>query len=161
MLTTFLGGLAIGSLVLAKRVDRMRAPYRFFGFLEIGVGVAALGTVVLLSRYTEVHDSLLVLFQVRTWNALALVKFVEATLVILVPTLLMGMTFPVVSRLYARDMTRVGGKIGQPLKNPVTDVPADRLEHQRRQQTARLSHGGDDQGVALAAGFPRAGRAGE
>ncbi len=112
MLTTFLGGLAIGSLVLAKRVDRMRAPYRFFGFLEIGVGVAALGTVVLLSRYTEVHDSLLVLFQVRTWNALALVKFVEATLVILVPTLLMGMTFPVVSRLYARDMTRVGGKIG-------------------------------------------------
>ncbi len=112
MLTTFLGGLAIGSLVLAKRVDRMRAPYRFFGFLEVGVGVAALGTVVLLSRYTEVHDSLLVLFQVRTWNALALVKFVEATLVILVPTLLMGMTFPVVSRLYARDMTRVGGKIG-------------------------------------------------
>ncbi len=112
MLTTFLGGLALGSLLLARRIDRLRSGFRLFGVLEIGIGIAALGTVLFLSRFPAVHDFLLILFRVRSWTGLSAVKFVEAALIILVPTLLMGMTFPLVTRLYARDLPRLGSRVG-------------------------------------------------
>lgn len=112
MLATFLAGLAMGSFLLAGRADRLRSGYRLFGVLEILIGGAALLSIVLLSRFTEIHETLLVLFQVNSWSMLAAVKFVEAALVILLPSLLMGMTFPLVSSLYARNLGRIGSRIG-------------------------------------------------
>ncbi|MFH1681114.1 MAG: fused MFS/spermidine synthase [Candidatus Eisenbacteria bacterium] len=112
MLTTFLGGLALGSLVLAPRVDRLRSGFRLFGILEVLIGATALLSVVLLSQYHKIHNSLLMVLEVQSWEQLAAVKFIEAALVILVPTLLMGMTFPLVTTLYARDLRRIGRRVG-------------------------------------------------
>jgi spermidine synthase len=113
MLTTFLGGLALGSLLLSPRVDRLRSGFRLFGILEILIGAAALLSVLLLSRFAGIHDALLILFRVESWSALALVKYVEALLVVFVPTLLMGMIFPLVTSLYARDLENIGARVGR------------------------------------------------
>ena len=112
MLTTFLAGLALGSFALSGRVARLRSGLRLFGWLEIGIGAAALGTVWLLSQYPQLHGAILVLLKVRSWGDLVRVKFIEAGLVVLVPTLLLGMTFPLVSQLYARGSARLGLRIG-------------------------------------------------
>ncbi|MFN8178407.1 MAG: fused MFS/spermidine synthase [bacterium] len=112
MLTTFLAGLALGSFALAGRVERMRHGFRLFGLLEIGIGAAALGTILLLAHYPALHGALLVAFRVHGWGDLVRVKFVEAALVVFLPTLLLGMTFPLVSQLYARDLPQLGRRIG-------------------------------------------------
>jgi spermidine synthase len=112
MLTTFLAGLALGSFALAGRVARLRRGVLVFGILEIGIGAAALGTIALLAHYPALHGALLVLLGVRDWGDLVRAKFVEAGLVVLAPTLLLGMTFPLVSQLYARDLPQLGRRIG-------------------------------------------------
>ncbi len=112
MLTVFLGGLGVGSLLFAREVRDPAKGFRIFGLLEIGIGAAALSTIALLYRFPDIHDSLIILLRVESWNALALVKLVEAALVILVPTLLMGATFPIVSRLVTRDLEHVGRSVG-------------------------------------------------
>jgi spermidine synthase len=112
MLTTFLAGLGLGSLALSGRIARVSRGLVLLGVVEIAIGAAALGTIALLSRYPDVHDALLVLFRVRSWNELTMVKLVEAGLVVLVPTFLMGTTFPLVAQLYARDPARLGRRVG-------------------------------------------------
>lgn len=42
VLTTFMGGLALGSEVLGRKADRVRSPLRMFAFLQFGIGVYAL-----------------------------------------------------------------------------------------------------------------------
>ena len=42
VLAAFMGGLALGSLVLGRRASQSARPLRFYGLLEIGVGVSAL-----------------------------------------------------------------------------------------------------------------------
>ncbi|MBN1825095.1 MAG: fused MFS/spermidine synthase [Candidatus Eisenbacteria bacterium] len=113
MLSVFLFGLALGSMILAPRVDRLRRGFALFGALEIGIGVAALLSVALLAHFPHVSDLLILLFRVASWERLAIVKFVEAVLVVFLPTLLMGMTFPLVSTLYARDIGQIGERVGR------------------------------------------------
>ena len=45
VLATFLGGLALGALVLGRFADRSNKPLRFYGFLEIGAGITAFAAV--------------------------------------------------------------------------------------------------------------------
>ena len=112
MLATFLAGLAIGSFLLSRRVDHVRSGLRLFAILEILIGAAALFSIVLLSRFTEIHESLLSILRVNSWNMLTAVKFIESALIIFLPSLLMGMTFPLVSSICAQNLKHVGSRIG-------------------------------------------------
>src|SRR5580692_9844222 len=57
VLATYLGGLALGAWVVGGRVDRSARPLRFYGRLEIAIGVLALLTAPLL-RFFEPIDRL-------------------------------------------------------------------------------------------------------
>src|SRR5204862_7941016 len=48
VLAIFMGGLGVGSIVLGKRADATRNPLALYGFLEVGVAVAATLTPALL-----------------------------------------------------------------------------------------------------------------
>ena len=41
VLASYMAGLALGSLVLGKVADRFKNPLRLFGFLELGIAIAA------------------------------------------------------------------------------------------------------------------------
>lgn len=111
MLTTFLTGIAIGSMIITRRADRTRNPVVLLALLEIGIGVSAFLATPLLDR--------LPLLFLRFASTLgtgfvpsAIVNFVLAALVMIVPTLLMGATFPVAARIFAKDLRHVGSSIG-------------------------------------------------
>ena len=41
VLGAFMAGLALGSWWLGRRADRVSSPLRFYGLLEIGIGISA------------------------------------------------------------------------------------------------------------------------
>ncbi len=111
MLTTFLVGIALGSLVATRFADRVKNPPAFLALLEIGIGLTALVATPLLDRLPLLFLKITGVFGTGFASG-ALVQFVISALVMIVPTLLMGATFPLAARIYARDLAHLGRAIG-------------------------------------------------
>jgi spermidine synthase len=110
VLASFLLGLGLGSLVMARRVDRLRDPAMAFGLLHVAIAVAvALGlAVVPLLPYA--HASLVGWVDgVDTLHLL----FLLAAPIVLVPTALFGAAFPVLIRIYTSRASQVGEGMGR------------------------------------------------
>jgi spermidine synthase len=102
VLAAFMGGLALGSALAGRFATRIRSPLRAYGWIEIGVAVYALAVPVLF----RLVDSLYVLI----WNqfqpgyyAFNIWRFVLSSLVLLIPTTLMGATLPVLAAAIFRS----------------------------------------------------------
>jgi len=111
MLTTFLLGLAVGSAVFARIAQRTRHPGRIFGCLVVAIGLTVFGSMVLFGRLPYWYMSLYETMP-KTWTNVIWVQFLLSVGLMIVPTFLMGGTFPLVARIYATDLARVGGRIG-------------------------------------------------
>jgi spermidine synthase len=111
MLTTFLIGIAAGSYLIGRDADRSRRPVVLLACLEIGIGVFALIATPLLDRLPLIFIHLAAATG-GGFAALSFVHFLFAALVMIVPTLLMGATFPVAARIFARDLAHVGSTVG-------------------------------------------------
>ena len=111
---TFLVGLALGSFVCRRWVDRLRNPYFALGAIEMGVGLTALVTIPLLPFLLGIDSGLQSLmpsgFPSRLGTTAA--NFAITFLVILAPTACMGATLPVVSRIYVSEVRGLGRKMG-------------------------------------------------
>lgn len=96
VISAFLGGLAIGSLIFGTVADRLsaRGLIKLYALLESGIGITAAATLILLPAikiiYANFSDGSSVTF------SLLFVKFFLTIIVLLVPTILMGATLPVV-----------------------------------------------------------------
>jgi spermidine synthase len=93
LLGTFMGGMCLGSLGLARLVSRQRHPLRVYAILEIAIGVSGilmLGAIPLVEVvYTAV---------VGHGIPGLLLRGLFAALCLLPPTIMMGATLPAVSR---------------------------------------------------------------
>lgn len=103
VLVAFMGGLALGNAWLGAKADRVRRPLALYGWLEIGIAAYAL---VFPHYYDFCHDAYISLARHLTpGSAPALgLKFTFSLLTILVPTVLMGGTLPVMIRLVTRSL---------------------------------------------------------
>jgi spermidine synthase len=110
VLATFLGGLALGAWLLGRRIDRHPWPLRFYGYLEIGVGSAALLGTVALRLFEPLHQAAAVRLSPGS-PLLLLVRVAIASVVVLPATLLMGATLPAITR----DVVARMGKVGRDL----------------------------------------------
>src|SRR5262249_22718751 len=110
VLTAFMGGLALGSYYFGRRSETVARPLRFYGLLEIGIGVYGLAVPLIFASLPTVYHSLFNLH--LSFFALSIIRFVFATLVLIVPTALMGATLPILSSFYARDIARIGLRVG-------------------------------------------------
>jgi spermidine synthase len=106
MLTTFLLGLGLGGAAVgAARRRRPRWGYwRLFAYLEAGIGVCGLVTMLAFLARRGGHPS----FLQRTLS-----EFGTAALVMLVPTTLMGAAFPIACHLFASGVQRTGRSVGE------------------------------------------------
>ena len=107
VLAAFMAGMAIGSWWIGKAADRSRNCLRLYAWLELGIALAALVTHLLLSRIGPAHLALFELFGFST-TSFALVRFIMAFLLVMIPTLLMGATMPVLARFLVNHRTLVG-----------------------------------------------------
>jgi spermidine synthase len=101
LLAVFMGGLALGSWLIGKASRRLSRPATTYGILEAGVAVFALSTPFLFDAIQRGY-----VFAFRHGGEdpgwLMLVRAALAAAALLPPTILMGGTFPVLSRLVER-----------------------------------------------------------
>lgn len=111
VLTSFMGGLALGSWLGGRAADRVRSPLRAFGAVEVGIGLGALLVPVLLDLvervYAGIHDR-----WPETLVLLTVARLVCSGLVLLVPTTLMGASLPLLSRHVAEGGGVAAARIG-------------------------------------------------
>src|SRR6187431_697810 len=109
VLATFMGGLALGSFLIGRYVDRSRNPILVYSLLEIGIGLYALiiPTLFQLLRpaYVALHNLGL------SYTLFSAGRALLAGGVLIFPTILMGGTFPVLMRAWAsrNDVGRSAG----------------------------------------------------
>ena len=108
VLAAFMSGMATGSWLIGKIADRTPNSLRLYAWLEIGIGLAALTSHVVLSRIVTTPLGLHELSG-SSPAAFALIRFLLAFLLVMGPTVLMGATLPVLTRLFSRRYpVRVG-----------------------------------------------------
>lgn len=100
VLAAFLGGLALGAFLIGRWVDRRGASLWIYGVLELLVGIYCLFIPQLFALLTRAYVALYHLLHLGSWSLTA-VRFGLAGAVILLPTLLMGGTLPVLARCVA------------------------------------------------------------
>jgi predicted membrane-bound spermidine synthase/Flp pilus assembly protein TadD len=111
MLVTFLVGLALGGFIYARFLGDREARLSTFGLIELWVGLAALATIPLFERLPLIFVRLLHGFG-DTFTVFLYLQIFLAALVMFVPTVLLGMTFPLVARLFTQSVYRVGSGVG-------------------------------------------------
>src|SRR5262249_32580588 len=82
-----------------------------FGLIELWVGLAALATIPLFERLPLIFVRLLQGFG-DTFTVFLYLQIFLSALVMFVPTVLLGMTFPLVARLFTQSLYRVGSGVG-------------------------------------------------
>ncbi|MBA3548207.1 MAG: spermidine synthase [Nannocystis sp.] len=108
VLSLFMGGMALGALLVARRLGKVRRPVRAYALIEGGIGVYALAFPWLCSGVMRLcYDTL---FPALGGGMLvAALKWTMAGLLILPPCVLLGMTFPLMSAgILRRDRERSG-----------------------------------------------------
>jgi spermidine synthase len=105
VLSVFMGGLALGSFIIGRRVDRMKKPLRLYGFLEIAL--FAVIFIVLMKIYPSVY-SFLVRGEQGSRFYLSFVRVMFAFVALIIPTTLMGGTLPVLTRFVSRHPQKLG-----------------------------------------------------
>ncbi|OFV98254.1 MAG: hypothetical protein A3H28_08120 [Acidobacteria bacterium RIFCSPLOWO2_02_FULL_61_28] len=107
VLGAFMAGLALGSWLLGRYGEKTPNPLRLYGLIELGIaltGLSSLGGLWLTQRlYVEVYQ------QLADQPALLLsYRFLASSLVLVIPTTLMGGTYPIVVRYLTRSSEQLG-----------------------------------------------------
>ncbi len=113
ILTAFLLGIALGSLVIAAFVDTRKRLLAWLGVMQLAIGVSAALAIPILNNTTSVFQSMAGLppDALLPWKWMGM-RFVKTLSIMLVPTVLMGMAFPVAARICARSVGAVGSTLG-------------------------------------------------
>src|SRR5205809_695520 len=93
LLGTFMGGMCLGSLLLARIIDARQHPLRVYAALEIGIGAFGLLILVAMPLVGGIYTA---------WGGEGIFGIVFRAIVagvcLLPPTMLMGATLPAISR---------------------------------------------------------------
>jgi spermidine synthase len=109
---TFLGGLALGSFLVRQRVDAIPNKLKTYALLEIAISLVALVSPWVMSS----ADGLYVMVYQGVDASPILVttlQIIVSVLVLLVPTVLMGTTLPLVSSWLVESASQTGRWVGK------------------------------------------------
>ena len=99
VLTAFLGGLAIGSYAGGKFIDHFKKPLLAYGVLELAIGIYGVLVPVIFSDnfLAPVWLNVVQMFEGVQFISY-FVRFLISMLLLIIPTVMMGATLPVLSR---------------------------------------------------------------
>ena len=114
MLSAFLSGIAIGSFVVRLIIDRLKHPLRIFAWIQVGIGLSAALSMPILLWQLRPDSALagLIGHNLRTQSDF-LLPFGLCFAAMLIPAVLIGMTFPLVGRIILRDLSHTSADIGK------------------------------------------------
>jgi spermidine synthase len=112
VLTAFMAGLALGSYLFGRRAHRTSQPLRLYGLLELGIGLYGLAIPRIFTWLPGIYEPIWLRLHL-SFVLLTLIRFVIAILVLIVPTVFMGATLPVLANYYADGTRSIGLRVGQ------------------------------------------------
>lgn len=110
VLATFMAGLAIGSYIIGKWIDKIKKPLLLFIGIETSIAVYGLVFQQLLNMVHHLYAEI----SFNPENAYVVSHLVRLALsfaVLIVPTTLMGGTIPVLSKILVRKVSTLGENI--------------------------------------------------
>lgn len=100
VLTAFMAGLALGSYLLGRWIDRRGSPLLTYAALETIIGLYALFVPLLFGALAVIYQWVWDHFA-PNYYLFSLWRFALAFLVLLIPTTCMGGTLPILAKFYA------------------------------------------------------------
>lgn len=111
VIAAFMAGMAIGSWYFGRLADRSGNCLRLYAWIEVGIAVLALLSHLALDAldfaYPWMHE-----WAGGSPALLGVVRFLLAFALVMAPTVLMGATLPVLTRLLATSSETAGLKLG-------------------------------------------------
>ena len=116
MLVTFLAGLTIGTAIMTKLQEKIERPVFWIGAILCGIAASGFLTTCMfnelpwmfLSQAQKLPDD-----TNTSWLLLTFHRFFISCLVMFLPTILSGMIFPLVIRVYSARPDHVGESVGK------------------------------------------------
>lgn len=111
VLAAFMSGLTLGSLLAPRLVSRFRRPLTTFALAEILIGVSALCTPLALEGAEWLYQNARA-FGAESFAALTAARLLGSFVVLLLPTMLMGMTLPLLCASSLVRGSHFGARLG-------------------------------------------------
>lgn len=111
MLASFMAGLALGSFWGGKVADRSRDHLFLFGFIELLIGLFGLVTLYLI-KHLDFLYAFMFYQTYKSFYVLSAAQFLFSFVLMLFPTTLMGMTFPIVLKKFFSSELDLGRRCG-------------------------------------------------
>ena len=112
ILTTFILGLALGTVVFSRRVNKFKNPLVVFGLLQVGIGVSALVMIPLFENIPFINRWIYQNWSMEFTSIQGSI-FLVIFCFLFVPTFFMGAQFPIVIRLVVQKLDTLGHSIGK------------------------------------------------
>lgn len=112
ILTTFLFGIAFGAYAIGRFADRSQKPATLLGWVQAGIGITVFLASLILINLPDIHYRIFTLEPNTTWWHWNAIRFVEAFLVMFLPTFLMGASFPVAAKAVVPHLSKLGSGLG-------------------------------------------------
>ena len=104
MLTSLLIGFALGSYLLRNKADEAKSPILLFAKLELGIGLYGLIILQLFKILPSIYLSI-------SASGLQFLQFGLCFIVLIIPAILFGGTWPVVNKAYVKELGKDVGRL--------------------------------------------------
>ncbi len=112
VIAAFMLGLSLGSLVFGGIADKAEKDLKLFGFMEGGIGLSALAITLFFPALDSAYVTLHHQFSL-TPEGSTLLRFFSTICILIVPTMLMGGTLPVLTRCLVTRINLAGPEISR------------------------------------------------
>lgn len=116
MLTTFLVGLTLGTAIMTKVQEKIERPVLWIGALLTGIGITGFFTACLFNELPWMFLSQaqkLPSDPTTSWFLQSMHRFTVSSAVMFLPTVLSGMVFPLVVRVFSARPDHIGESVGR------------------------------------------------
>ena len=112
IIASFIFGLAIGSWIAGKYSDRIKNPFKYFAFTQLGIGFYG---ILLLGVFATLPILYLELYHATYPNQefFTFLQILISIVLLIIPTSLMGATLPLLLKTYSQDLSSIGRDVGK------------------------------------------------
>jgi spermidine synthase len=111
-LSVFMGGLALGAWLASLFGDRSRRPLVVYGVVEVAIGMCALAVPIILDVFQPEYRSIYRSYIDTAPLIYHAFRTIVAISALLMPTVLMGATLPLLVRYFAQREAELGRRAG-------------------------------------------------
>ncbi len=110
-LASFMAGLGLGSLYFGKVADRSKNPERLLALFQIITGISAFLITIVVPLLNSLYPAVLN-YTYPPFFIISLLSFIFSFILILIPTFLIGGSFPLMVRIYTEDLEETSPGLG-------------------------------------------------